>query len=150
MKSEISNSKSVLPLDRIIEVSAGLLFREGRLLITQRRPGDHLGGLWEFPGGKRMPGESHEDCLGRELEEELGIKVRVGGLIEEILHAYPEKTIRLRFFGCRLIEGEPKPIGCHAVAWIGREQLRDYEFPAADARLLDRLSGETRFWHADG
>ena len=150
MTSEISSFKPVLPLDRIIEVSAGLVFRGGLLLITQRRPGDHLGGLWEFPGGKRMPDESYEACLRRELGEELGIEVRVGDLLEEIVHAYAEKTVRLRFFACQLMEGEPTPIGCRAVAWIEREQLQDYPFPAADARLLDRLRSEPGFWHADG
>src|SRR5262245_45725195 len=63
--------------NKVIEVAAGLVFRGGKVLITQRRPDDHLGGLWEFPGGKREPNETFEQCLHRELKEELGIEVHV-------------------------------------------------------------------------
>src|SRR5262245_15313555 len=79
-----------------IEVAAGVVFRDGQVLITQRRPGDHLGGLWEFPGGKREPGETFEVCLQRELKEELGIEVDVGEWLDSVTHAYPEKTVHLR------------------------------------------------------
>ncbi len=129
-----------------IEVSAGLVFHDGRLLLAQRKPDAHLGGLWEFPGGKREPGETFEACLVRELQEELAITVEVGELVEEIAHDYPDKHVLLRFFRCRLVSGEPKPIGCHAVAWATRDTLTDYPFPAADARLLARLAtGEISF-----
>jgi mutator protein MutT len=130
----------------IIDVAAGLVFRAGQLLITQRRPGDHLGGLWEFPGGKVEPNESFEHCLQRELREELGIEVAVGKQIEEITHTYPEKTVRLRFFHCTLHSGEPQPIHCHALAWVTRENLSTYEFPAADAQLLSRLITDLVWW----
>src|SRR6185369_17339571 len=85
------------PTMEIIEVAAGLVFCEGKLLITQRNADTHLGGLWEFPGGKREPGESFEQCLIRELHEELGIEVTVRELVESLTHAYPEKTVLLRF-----------------------------------------------------
>ena len=129
-----------------VEVAAGLVFRAGKLLITQRRPQDHLGGLWEFPGGKREPPENFEGCLRRELHEELGIEVEVGELVEAITHAYPEKTVHLRFFRCTLLQREPRAIGCHAIAWVGPVQLVDYEFPAADARLLQHLRASTELW----
>ena len=127
----------------IIEVAAGLIFRAGKLLITQRHSYAHLGGLWEFPGGKREPGETYEHCLRRELKEELAIEVEVGELYQEVLHAYPEKTVRLRFFICRLMQGDPQPLGCAAVRWVTREGLESYDFPAADAQLLSRLKGES-------
>jgi mutator protein MutT len=73
---------------KAIDVAAGLVFREGKLLITQRHPEAHLGGLWEFPGGKREPGETFERCLARELREELGIEIQVGELVESLTHAY--------------------------------------------------------------
>lgn len=129
-----------------IEVSAGLVFREGKLLITQRRPQDHLGGLWEFPGGKREPGESFEMCLHRELLEEIGIEVSVGAVLEEIAHDYPEKLVYLKFFHCRWLRREPQPIGCHAFTWIASSQLQDYAFPAADARLLEKLKATSDWW----
>ena len=135
-------------MSKIIDVAAGLLFREGKLLITQRRPGDHLGGLWEFPGGKVEDDEDFESCLARELREELAIEVSVGTKIEEITHSYPEKTVRLRFFVCGLQSGEPSPIHCHALKWVTQEELKDYEFPAADAQLIQRLHDQTELWRA--
>lgn len=120
-------------------MSAGLVFRGGRLLITQRYAGAHLGGLWEFPGGKRESGETFEECLARELHEELGVEVSVGALFADITHAYPEKTVRLMFFICRLTSGEPQPLGCAAVKWIGQPELTAHAFPPADARLLEKL-----------
>jgi mutator protein MutT len=133
-------------MNPIIDVAAGLVFRAGQLLITQRRPGDHLGLLWEFPGGKVEPNETFEHCLIRELREELAIEITVAHRIEEITHAYPEKTVRLRFFRCTLISGEPQPIHCHALAWINRTALSNYTFPAADAKLLDRLKTDPTLW----
>ena len=130
-----------------VEVAAGLVFRDGKLLITQRRPQDHLGGLWEFPGGKREPGETFEKCLVRELREELGIDVEVGELVESITHGYPDKTVHLRFFRCALLNHEPQAVGCQAVAWIGLEELAQYDFPAADARLLKQLRNRSELWH---
>ena len=122
-----------------VEVSAALIFRDGQLLITQRSPGTHLGGRWEFPGGKREPGETFEQCLTREIREELGVAIAVGELFAEIVHAYPEKKVHLKFFVCRLVVGEPKPLDCAAVKWIGPSQLAEYEFPPADAKLLEQL-----------
>ena len=130
--SSIINHKS-------IEVSAALIFHHGKLLITQRHADAHLGGLWEFPGGKREPGETFEQCLVRELREELGIEVEVGELFDEISHTYTEKTVRLKFFVCRLISGKPQPVDCAAFKWVDKTELADYEFPDADARLLEKL-----------
>jgi mutator protein MutT len=126
-------------MSQIIDVAAALIFRDGRLLISQRGAKAHLGGLWEFPGGKREANETFEHCLVREIQEELGIEISAGELFEEITHAYGEKTVRLKFFICKLIRGEPQPIGCTAFSWIGKSELGDFEFPAADAQLLDKL-----------
>jgi mutator protein MutT len=129
-----------------IDVSAGLIFRNGLLLITQRHPDAHLGGLWEFPGGKRHPDETDEDCLRRELMEELGIEVQVGGLLATIEHQYLEKAVRLKFFRCRWLRNEPKALGCHAFTWVSPEQLSDYAFPAADEQLLKKLVRSPELW----
>src|SRR4030095_9474868 len=95
-----------------IEVAAGLIFREGLVLLAQRPPGPHLAGLWESPGGRREAGESWEACLARELREELGIEVKVAGLYSRISHSYEDRIVELRFFLCRLSSGEPRPLGC--------------------------------------
>jgi mutator protein MutT len=128
-----------------IEVSAGLVFRDGKLLITRRPRDAHLGGLWEFPGGKREPHETLECCLVRELREELGIEVEVGPVWETVTHAYPGKTVRLSFFLCRWKAREPQPLGCPAFKWVTAGELKDYEFPPADTGLLRRLQN-AREW----
>ena len=130
-----------------INVVAGLIFRHGRLLITQRPPGSHLGGLWEFPGGKCEPGESDEQALTRELREELGVDVAVGDLIETVTHRYPTKTVCIRFHGCRLTSGDPAPLGCHDLRWVTGAELDHYDFPEADGQLLLRLRTEAGLWH---
>jgi mutator protein MutT len=129
-----------------VEVAAGLIFRDGRLLIAQRHADAHLGGLWEFPGGKRELNESLEQCLARELREELGVEVKVRELFERVTHAYPEKTVRVEFFLCNLVSGEPRPIGCAAIKWVVRAELTLHRFPAADARLLDKLGRDDTLW----
>ena len=128
-----------------VDVAAALIFRDGKLLISRRHAGAHLGGLWEFPGGKREPDETFERCLVRELREEIGVDASVGDLFKEITHAYPEKTVRLKFFICRLENGEPRPLGCAAVRWAGKLELEDYEFPEADAKLLEKLRDALEF-----
>jgi 8-oxo-dGTP diphosphatase len=129
-----------------IDVAAGLIFRDGKLIITQRHADAHLGGLWEFPGGKREPGESFEECLRRELREELGCDVEVLELVESITHAYPEKTVQLKFFRCSWVAHEPQAIDCAAVRWVDREELASFNFPAADAKLLDQLRRSDDLW----
>ncbi|MGO9003306.1 MAG: 8-oxo-dGTP diphosphatase MutT [Limisphaerales bacterium] len=130
---------------RVTEVSAALIFRGGKLLITRRHSDAHLGGLWEFPGGKREPGETFEQCLAREIREELGVQISVGKLFESVTHAYPEKTVHLKFFVCRLERGEPRLLGCAAFKWISAAELDHYQFPAADTKLLEKLPAALEF-----
>jgi mutator protein MutT len=137
---------STTPSTQPVEVAAGLVFRKGKLLITQRRPQDHLGGLWEFPGGKRHSDESFEQCLWRELQEELGIVVEVKDLLETITHEYPEKTVHLKFFLCDWLLNEPQALGCQDFAWVNSDQLANFTFPSADARLLQKLRSSPELW----
>ncbi len=102
--------------------------------------------MWEFPGGKREPGETFVQCLIRELREELGVEVDVGELFESVTHAYVDKTVHLKFFLCRLSAGEPQPLDCAALKWVGREELATYTFPAADAQLIKRLAAAPDRW----
>ena len=133
-------------LPKPIEVAAGLIFRAGKLLIAQRHANAHLGGLWEFPGGKLETGETYEQSLVRELHEELGVEVAVGELFETVAHAYPEKTVRLKFFLCHLTCGEPEPLGCAAIRWVSRLELDEHTFPAADAGLLGKIRAAEELW----
>ena len=72
--------------------------------------------------------------------------IAVGGLFQSITHAYPDKTVHLKFFVCRRLDGEPQTLGCAAVKWVGKSELADYEFPAADARLLRKLQAKKELW----
>jgi 8-oxo-dGTP diphosphatase len=130
---------------QIVDVSAALIFHDGKLLITQRHANSHLGGLWEFPGGKREANETFEECLAREIREELGMKIAVGELFEEITHAYEVKSVHLKFFICEWIGGGPEALGCAAFKWIRKSELGAYSFPAADARLLEKLAASRFF-----
>lgn len=129
-----------------VEVAAAVVFNEGKVLIAQRHSCAHLGGLWEFPGGKRRPHETFEQCLVRELHEELGIEIEVGPLLESVTHQYPECTVHLHFYVCRWTGGEPKPLGCNTFRWVGPDELHNFEFPAADARLVELLQSRRRLW----
>ena len=122
-----------------VEVAAAILFRKGRLLITQRLPDSHLSGLWELPGGKRKPGESIRECLVREMREELNIRVVVGELFETIQYDYSEKTVRLKFFKCRYVGGDIQALGCRRFAWVAPGELGNYRFPPANRPLLKKL-----------
>ena len=125
-----------------IQVAAALIIREGRYLITQRRADVHLGGLWEFPGGKRESGESLEDCLRRELREELGIEISHPVLFRVIRHDYPEKSVELHFFKCAIASGLPRPLGCEDLRWVTPEELDQFPLPPADQPLVEALCGE--------
>ncbi|MCX6900293.1 MAG: 8-oxo-dGTP diphosphatase MutT [Verrucomicrobia bacterium] len=123
-----------------IEVAAAIIRCGNAILIAQRRENDHLANLWEFPGGKREPGETFEQCLSRELQEELGVTARVGRLVHDVTHSYPERTVRLCFYECELLSGEPKPIHCQDCRWVLPDELRRYKFPPADDELIELLA----------
>lgn len=127
------------PVKPTVEVAAAVLFREGRLLIAQRLPRSHLAGMWEFPGGKRKPGESLRECLVRELREELNIRVVVGELFETIEYDYPERTVCLNFFKCRYGGGDLQALGCQRFAWVFPDELGNYRFPPANQTIVKKL-----------
>ena len=132
-----------------IEVAAGLVFRGGKLLITQRPAQSHLGGRWEFPGGKRENDETFENCLHRELREELGIEVVLHELIESVTHEYAEKIVTLNFYRCSWKANEPQALGCPAFCWVTPAELSDHEFPEADVKLVELLQTRTEWWESE-
>jgi mutator protein MutT len=139
---------AVPPSERVvthppIDVVAGVIRREdGRLLITQRLAKDTLGGYWEFPGGKVDPGEELRAALARELREELGIEAEIGAEIHSIVHAYPDRDVRLYFYEARIVSGEPRKIEVADLRWVSLDELNDYQFPEADRPLLAQLRGQ--------
>lgn len=124
---------------KVIEVAAGLILHEGRYLIARRKSGVHLAGFWEFPGGKRETGESLEECLRRELFEELRIRVDLPVPYQIIRHDYPEKTVELHFFRCVIEQGRATPVDCAEIRWVLPEELTSFQFPPADRVIIDAL-----------
>jgi A/G-specific adenine glycosylase len=121
-------------------VTAGVIWRDdGKLLITQRRLDDMLGGLWEFPGGKQQEGESLADCLRREIWEELGIKIEVGKSLVTVKHAYTHFRITLHAFHCRHRNGTPRAIEVRDFAWVSQNELARYPFAVTDQRIIAAL-----------
>jgi 8-oxo-dGTP diphosphatase len=128
----------------VVEVAAGLIRdAHGRYLITQRRRGSHLAGLWEFPGGKLESGETPAAGLRRELTEELAATFAVDRLVETVRWEYPDRLIVLHFFECRLESGAIEPREEQAMAWVEPARLGDYDFPPADRTLIERLRRPT-------
>ena len=126
---------SSVPLD----VVAAVVEQRDHFLVTQRAAVDHLGGCWEFPGGKLESGESLTDALRREMREELGVEVEIGKKIDCVAHAYPDRTVCLHFYHCQL-KGKPRPMLKQRIRWVKRRELATLEFPLADKALIVRLT----------
>jgi mutator protein MutT len=120
-------------------VTAGLLWKDGKVLITRRPQGSHLAGYWEFPGGKQEPGESLERCLEREIKEELDVEVKVQRHLLQIDHEYENKSISLHLFHCSIVSGRPSPLGCDEMKWVSPEDLSRYPLPPPDYLALPHL-----------
>jgi mutator protein MutT len=125
------------------QVAAALIWRDGKVLITRRPKGSHLEGFWEFPGGKKEPGETMEECLQRELREELGITVRTVRFLLRVEHEYESRSISLYFFECSSPPEEPRPLGCAALKWVQPTDLEGYRMPPADLKFLPLLTKGT-------
>ena len=122
-----------------IVVTAAVIERDGEYLVTRRQRGVHLEGYWEFPGGKCEPGESLDDCLRRELVEELGVDAEIGDELLAVTHTYPNRRVELHFIACTLI-GTPSPLLGQEMRWVAREDLRSLKFPPADEQLIRALT----------
>jgi len=127
---------------KMIVVTAAIIRRDGRYLVTRRQPGAHLAGVWEFPGGKADDGESLTACMARELDEELGIKATVGAEVFTITHDYPDRRVELHFFECRTAD-DPSPLLGQEMRWVAKDELVDLDFPPADAELIRILRART-------
>lgn len=105
-------------------------------MIAKRPAGTHLSGYWEFPGGKKEEGETLQECLQREILEELGLHVGIKRFLCKVEHEYETKSISLYLFQCSEPEGEPAPLECESIAWVHPEELGSYPMPPADEKLI--------------
>jgi 8-oxo-dGTP diphosphatase len=124
-------------------VAAGIVIENGRVLVSRRKKGAHLAGLWEFPGGKAEAGEDPRAALRRELEEELGIDTRVGEIVDVTFHRYDDadKAVLLLFFEADRVPGSPEPqaIDVAEFAWLDGAALDPAVFPPADLAVLAKV-----------
>jgi 8-oxo-dGTP diphosphatase len=123
----------------LVVVAAAVIEREGRILVTKRPEGVHLEGHWEFPGGKCAPGETLQECLARELREELGVDSAVGPELLSTSHDYSDRRVALHFFRCSL-ESDPRPLLGQEMRWVERRELAALQFPPADTELIALLT----------
>jgi mutator protein MutT len=124
-------------------IGAAVIWRDGKILIDRRKPGGTLGGLWEFPGGKLEPGETISQCITREIREELGIEITVGQELIVLEHTYEKFTVLLHVHHCAHKSGEPQPIECDEIRYVGLDELNHYEFPAANIQIIQALQQAT-------
>jgi 8-oxo-dGTP diphosphatase len=127
---------------RLLLVAAcALVDADGRVLIAQRPQGKQLAGLWEFPGGKVEKGETPEECLIRELREEIGVETQAACLapLTFASHSYDDFHLLMPLYVCRRFSGTPRPIEAQGLKWVRPRQMRDYPMPPADAPLIPFL-----------
>jgi len=127
---------------RLITVTAAVIWKEGKALITQRPKGVHLEGMWEFPGGKKEASETLEQCMEREILEELGIKIDIEKELLKVRHEYESKVIDLHFFKCVIIEGTASPKEGQEMQWVEPYMLSKFSFPPPDKKIVDYIAGQ--------
>lgn len=130
-----------------IEVVAGVLVRGGKILLTRRAPGERHAGFWEFPGGKREPGETAEESLVRELQEELGLSVAVGEEVARSRHRYEHGEIELRGFWVVPEEAEVRLTVHDRAEWVEPGRLLEYQLAAADVPIARKVAAS---WQGEG
>ena len=125
--------------DKITEVVAALIWDEDKFMICQRSANKARGMLWEFVGGKVEPGETKKQALIRECQEELAITLSVGEKFIEVVHEYPDITIRLTLFNAKIAEGVPQKLEHNDIQWITVDEIPNYAFCPADTKILTKL-----------
>lgn len=123
----------------MIEVVAGVIYKNNKFLIAQRNLKKAQGGLWEFPGGKVEEGESYENALAREIKEEFNANIEVNEYIGENIHHYPEKDIRLLFYKARLLSENIELLEHEDYKWITKDDKDNFKFAGADKVVFDML-----------
>lgn len=128
-------------------VTAAAMVRNGKVLIAQREVGSHMELRWEFPGGKLEPDETPEECIVREIKEELDMDIEVIDIYKVVKFNYEEKDILLLCYLCGILKGEGKTIECNDFKWVRRDELANYDFVPADLQIVEKLmKDEKLFW----
>lgn len=122
----------------MLEVTAAIIQQNDKILICQRPANKSCGLLWEFPGGKIEAGETGEQCIVRECQEELGVTLSVERELTDIVHEYSDRTVHLHFYLCRIAAGVPEKKEHNAIAWIAPNEVRQYVFCPADTKMLSQ------------
>ena len=132
--------KQMKKIKPVQEIGIGLVFnKKGELLIDKRLESSSMGGMWEFPGGKKTSDESIKTTIERELKEELGIVVKVGEKLLSFEHVYPNKRLHFTVHICEWKSGEPKPLASQKLLWVSPGKLFDFPFPAANTKIISEL-----------
>lgn len=128
-----------MPPKRQITVTAAVIRQDSKILITKRPEGTHLEGLWEFPGGKKEGAETLEECIIREIKEELDIDIKPERLLLTVNHEYDTKIVDLCVFECVLVSGSPVPMEGQDMKWVRPCDLSAYNFPPPDMEIIKFL-----------
>lgn len=128
----------------MIVVAAGIVERDGKIMLCQRKPDGQQPLKWEFPGGKLEAGESPEQALERELWEELAVRTRTGKVYDTVRRTEDGRDLLILFYRSELREGEPRAVDCNAIAWARPDALTGYDLAPADALVAGRISREAR------
>ncbi len=139
MQSQLPMRETSSPLPHKLIGVAVIWNEQGQILIDRRRPDGLLGGLWEFPGGKLELGETVEECIPREIKEELGIEIEVGDRLVTIEHAYSHFRVTLMVHHCRHLSGVPQAIECDEVRWVTLDEIDQFPFPKANVQIIAAL-----------
>ena len=125
-------------------VKAAAIIRDGKVLIAQRQQGSHMEYKWEFPGGKLEPDETPEECIIREIKEEMDIDIEVDDIYKVVKFKYEEKDILLLCYLCRIIKGDGKAIECNDFKWVTKDELPGFDFVPADLPIVEKLINDKR------
>ena len=123
----------------MVEVVAALIWLGDKFMVCQRLAQKARGLLWEFVGGKVEPGETKEQALIRECQEELAVTLSVGDVFMDVVHEYPDLTVHLTLFNATIAEGEPQKLEHNDIQWITPREISNYDFCPADKEILAKI-----------
>jgi len=127
----------------MVVVTAALIVDSRKILIAQRKAGSHMELKWEFPGGKLEAGEKPEQCLVREIKEELELDIEVLDIYKVVMHDYDEKTVLLLCYKCKLSGGTANAADCNAFRWVDGEQLELFDYAPADIGIVEKIKNDS-------